>query len=265
MQRRAAAGYVAFFLVIAVGAYGLAVTAESPDITLEDPEYDIEEGEQFEIEGITYTLTEVTFEDGAYEGTVEWNTTVEEEEAWEHGQEIEYQGTDYEVVLSNATDPDEFGLREVPGDDVDVIGDGDDRYVRVEQDGEEELIRIQDYEPLDRQTFAVGDQFEYEDNEVTVAEVTDEEVLIQWEDVVTEDLTAREGLTIAQFSEDQEYIAHFTEADRLQLTTDHESYNAQAADQVYFEERTNGLTVATIMASLTAMLLIGMAYLPRKE
>jgi len=34
MQRRAAAGYVALFLVIAVGAYGLAATAESPEITL---------------------------------------------------------------------------------------------------------------------------------------------------------------------------------------------------------------------------------------
>jgi len=265
MQRRAAAGYVALFLVIAVGAYGLAVTAESPEITLEDPEYDVEEGDQFEAEGVTYTLTEVTRDDGVPTGTLEWNITVDEEESWEHGEVIEYQEADYEVLIPNETDPSEFMLREEPGDDVEVVGEGDDRVIRVEEDGEEEFIPIGEYEPLDRQIFAEGDAIEYNEHDATVAEVTEDEVRIEWTEEATDDLTLREGLEVAQLSEDQTYIAHFTASDRLQLTTDHESYNEQADEIAYFNERTDGLTVATILSGLTAFLLIGMSYLPRKE
>ncbi|QSG01569.1 hypothetical protein [Natranaeroarchaeum sulfidigenes] len=265
MQRRAAAGYVALFLVIAVGAYGLAVTAESPEITLEDPEYDVEEGDQFEAEGVTYTLTEVTRDDGVPTGTLEWNITVDEEESWEHGDVIEYQESDYEVLIPNETDPSEFTLREEPGDDLDVRGEGDDRVIRVEEDGEEEFVPIDEYEPLDRQTFAEGDAIEYDEHDATVAEVTEDEVRIEWTEEATDDLTLREGLEVAQLSEDQTYIAHFTAGDRLQLTSDHESYNEQADEIAYFEERTDGLTVATILSGLTAFLLVGMAYLPRKE
>lgn len=265
MQRRAAAGYVALFLVIAVGAYGLVATAESPEITLEDPEYDIEEGEEFDAEGVTYTLTEVNTEDGAPVGTLEWEITTDQQEAWAHGDQVEYQDGDYEVVIPDADDPTSFTLREVPGDDVEVTGEGDDRIVRVEEDGEEQLIPIDEYGPLDRQTFTEGDAIQYQDADATVGEVTADEVLIEWTEPATEDLTVREGLEVVQFSEDQSYIAHFTANDRLQLTTDHESYNAQTDEIAYFEERSNGLTVATIISGLAAMLLVGMAYLPRKE
>lgn len=265
MQRRAAAGYVALFLVIAVGAYGLAVTAESPEITLEDPEYDIEEGDQFEVEGVTYTLTEVMRDDGVPTGTLEWQIAVDESESWEHGEVIEYQEADYEVLIPNETNPSEFTLREAPGDDLDVRGEGEDRLIGVEEDGEEEFIPIDEYEPLDRQTFAEGDAIEYDGHDATVAEVTEDEVLIEWTEEATDDMTLREGLEVAQLSEDQTYIAHFTADDRLQLTADHESYNEQADEIAYFNERTNGLTVATILSGLTAFLLVGMAYLPRKE
>jgi len=265
MQRRAAAGYVALFLVIAVGAYGLAATAESPEITLEDPEYDVTVGDQFEAEGQTYTLAEVNTEDGTPVGTLEWNITEDQSETLAHGDEIEYQGGDYEVLVPNGTDASEFTLREVPGDDVGVTGEGDDRIIRVQEDGEEQLIPIDEYEPLDRQTFAEGDGIEYQEFNATVGEVAEEEVVIQWSEQVTEDLAVREGLEVVQISEDQTYMAHFTAEDRLQLTSNKERYNEEADRVAYFEERTNGMTVATIISGLAALLLVAMAYLPRKE
>jgi len=60
-------------------------------------------------------------------------------------------------------------------------------------------------------------------------------------------------------------MAHFTAEDRLQLTSNKERYNEEADRVAYFEERTNGMTVATIISGLAALLLVAMAYLPRKE
>lgn len=279
MQRRAAAVYVALFLVIAVGAYAFAAAAESPEIAIEDPEYALSEGDEFEIEGETYTVTEIGLEESEGDGhgggggpaemtaTIEWNITTEEEEPWENGDEVEVSGTEYEVVVPDQEEPDQFTLREVPGDDLTVVEDEDEnRYVVIEDDqGEQQLVPIEEYDGLERTTLSEGDTVQYNDQEATVTTISADGVLVEWTEEDTDDVTAREGLEIDQFSEEQTYVAHLTHDGELQLTSDVESYQAQADDIEYFEQRTDGLTIVTILSGVTAGFLIMLAYLPRRE
>lgn len=69
MQRRAAAAYVAIFLVITVGSYGAVATASPPPIDVQ-AEYEFQQGSSQTIDGTTYTAAEL---DGtAAEATLEW-------------------------------------------------------------------------------------------------------------------------------------------------------------------------------------------------
>ena len=91
MQRRAAAIYFVFFLVIGAGAFGYmsVAGAQPPAVSLEDPAYTVSDGELFTVDGREYTLAEITAEsteEGEIErdGTLEWtnesgaNATTEE-------------------------------------------------------------------------------------------------------------------------------------------------------------------------------------------
>ena len=272
--------YVAFFLVIAVGAYGYAAAAESPEITVENPDYDLAEGDEFEINGTTYTVASLAEEEsgGGHGGgghaeltaTIEWNTTVEESEEWAPGPDnaVEYQGGEYEVILPNESDPTQFTLREMPGDNLTVFTNDDgNRVVEVQRDGETEYVPIDEYEGLERLTFAEGDAIQYNEEDATVADVTNESVTLQWQTEQTEDVSLTEGATTEQIG-DQEYVAHFPHAEeepRVQLSSDLEAYNEQAEELEFFEERTNGLTMVTLLSTIAGLLLLAMAYLPRRE
>jgi hypothetical protein len=277
MQRRAAAVYVAFLLVIAVGAYTFAAAAESPEITVENPEYGLSEGDEFDVNGTTYTVAKLGEESsgGGHGGggeaeltaTIEWNVSAEESEDWAPGpgNAIEYQGGNYEVIIPNETDPTQFTLREMPGDDLTVYENSDgNRVVEVQRDGETEYVPLDEYEALERITVAENQSIQYNDQNATVTEVTNESVTVQWQVQETEDVSLTEGATTEQIS-DEELVAHFPDHSTLELSSDLESYNDQAEDKEFFEQRTNGLTMAAILAGITAFLLLAMAYLPRRE
>lgn len=79
MQRRAAAIYAAFFVVIALGAGAMYATASPSPITVEDPEYELTEGDQIEVDGNSYQVTEVNPDANATFASAEGNESTLEE------------------------------------------------------------------------------------------------------------------------------------------------------------------------------------------
>ncbi len=59
MQRRAAAAYVVFFLVLAAGSYAVIATATAPTVTVEDPNHSLSEGDPLEAGDRTYTVAAI--------------------------------------------------------------------------------------------------------------------------------------------------------------------------------------------------------------
>lgn len=278
MQRRAAAVYTALFLVIAVGAFAFAGAAQEPAITIEDPEYNLSEGDEFEINGTTYTVASVGMTEagggghggggGAHlEATIEWNVTEEGGEEWTTGPDnaVEYNDGEYEVVIENATDVSAFTLREMPGDDVTVYTDDDgNRVVEVEQDGETRIVPIEEYQGLQRFNFSEGDPIQYDGQDATVDNVSNGSVQITWTQEATEDVALAEGDTTDQIG-DRTFVAHFPTDSAVMLTTDVEAYTQQADQQSFFHDRTDGLLMISFLSGATGFVLLGMAYLPRRE
>jgi len=167
MQRRAAAIYFVFFLVIGAGAYGLIQTAEEPTISLDgDTAYSA--GDQ------------VTFGDRAWEvaeadtgsGELAWvnesavvSTTIDNgsevpvtdvrwsdqsarmEQVFEAGSTVQYNGSEYEVSVNESAGSFTLAL----ASDASV-----------------------------NESYAVGDTVTYRGNEATVTSVTGEAATIVW-------------------------------------------------------------------------------------
>ncbi|GAA0665521.1 hypothetical protein GCM10009020_08250 [Natronoarchaeum mannanilyticum] len=270
--------YTALFLVIAVGAFAFAGAAQEPAITVEDPEYNFSEGDEFEINGTTYAVTSVGMTEpsggghggggGAHmEATIEWNVTEQGSAELATGPDnaIEYNDGEYEVVIENATNVSEFTLRQMPGDDVTVYTNDDgERVVEVQQDGETQIIPIDEYQGLQRFNFSEGDAIQYDGQNATVGNVTNGSVQLSWSEEVTEDVTLTEGGTTEEFG-DETLVAHFPTDSSVVLSTNVDAYNEQADQQSFFHDRTDGLLMISFLSGATGFILLGMAYLPRRE
>jgi len=270
--------YTALFLVIAVGAFAFAGAAQEPAITVDDPEYNLTEGDEFEINGTTYTAASIGMTEasggghggggGAHmEATIEWNVTEESGEEWTTGPDnaVEYNDGEYEVVIENATNVSEFTLRETPSDNVTVYTNDDgDRVVEVPQDGETQIVPIDEYQGLERFQFSEGDSLQYDGQDATVGNVSNGTVQISWTQEATEDVALSEGGTTDQLG-DQTFVAHFPNENSVMLSTDVDAYTEQADQQSFFHDRTDGLLMISFLSSATAFILLGMAYLPRRE
>ncbi|QLG60952.1 hypothetical protein [Halorarum salinum] len=62
MQRRAAAIYVAFFLVVGAVSFSLIATASAPELSFENPEHELGQGDTFTVDGTEYTVASIDAE-----------------------------------------------------------------------------------------------------------------------------------------------------------------------------------------------------------
>ncbi|QPV64591.1 hypothetical protein I7X12_08255 [Halosimplex litoreum] len=167
MQRRAAAIYFVFFLVIGAGAYGLIQTVEEPTISLEgDTAYSA--GDTVEFGDRTWEVAEADTDSGELawvnesavvsttidNGTevpvtdVRWSDqSARMEQVFEAGSTTEYNGSDYEVSVNESAGSFTLAL----ASDASV-----------------------------NESYAVGDTVTYEGNEATVTSVTGEAATIVW-------------------------------------------------------------------------------------
>jgi len=264
MQRRAAAVSVALFLLLAAGSYTLIGAAQQPAVSLEDPDYAVSQGEERTIAGTSYNFSSVS--DGS--ATATWvNESARYTETWAANDTVAIDGQNFTVAGLNESEG-VFELREVQEVDRPTVEQDGTTYVVIEDGENRTLVPRENYLPEQEVVeYEVGDGIDYDgnENETTVAAVSEEEVTVEWfaPDTIEVEFGEGENTTIG----DTAYLAHFETVDGesvLQLTTDYEDYHSDVDAQEQFHERTNGLWGVVIMASLAAALVVMLAFLPSR-
>ena len=264
MQRRWAAICLAFFLVMAAGAYGVSAVAEEPALDLEGDTY--QDNDTFDVGDTTYT---VAVEGGS--GSLTYNETVENEETLDDGSEVEYANGTYNLTIEDAENPSRFALTEVF--DVEAILQNDpevDNQTYEAEDGTQ-FVRYRDgsTEPLeeylpepDQETFSEGDTIEQGGETKTVDNVSAESVTLTWETEEEQSATLAHGENVT--IDDTTYVATFPDENTVRLSEDVEEYQRQAENQEYFQERMSGLNYVVLFSLFTSFLLAALAFLPRR-
>lgn len=266
MQRRWAAIYLAFFLVMAGSAYTVMAVAEEPAINIEGDTY--QAGDSFEVDGTTYTVSEIA--EG--EGTVEYNTTEGQETAFGNNSVVEYQGDAYNVTIESAEEPDSFTLTQEF--DVEAILQNDsqvDNQTYTREDGTE-FVRYENgtTQPLDeylpepnQEAFSVGDSIEHAGTTKTVDTVSSSEAVLTWEETTTASIGLEEG-GVVEIGGTQ-YVATFPNNETVLLSQDVEGYEQVADNREYFDERISGINYVMIFSLAAAFILVAAAFMPRRE
>ena len=266
MQRQAAAVFGAFFLVLALGSYGMIAVASPPSITVEDPDHRVSNGGEFTAGGVTYTA-EVS--DGR--ATLSWTVPDTAYDAtWEEGDVVAFQGTNYTVSMPDRAEPDEVELTEVrpvPEGVETTELDGTEYAVLEDDDGTRELVPLDEYltevhGPAEVRTLALGESYSYQGNQSTLEAVTNESATLTWTAPGTMEERLAEGDEIELGGE--RYVAHFPDGSTLVLDSDVEAYAAEQAVLDTYDERINGLWGVSILSALSALLLVSLSYLPSR-
>ena len=284
MQRRAAALYFALFLVIGAGSFGYiqTVDAQQPTISLDAQSYS--QNDILTVDGRTYVVSEISAENASEaEGTLTWtNQSAQETATLENGSDATYQNESWQVQIANTSDVSQFALQEnlnvsaiLANDDrVDnqtVTRNGQDQVVFTANDT---LVPLQEYlrEPQTT-TFSEGESFNYTTEDGTVQPTTIDDVAgnvstpsvtLVWETTQENTVSLAEGANVT-LADGQTRVVHFTDAGKVQLSTDIAAYQEQTKQQDYFDERKKGLWGVSIISFLTAIILLATAYLPVKD
>ena len=287
MQRRAAAIYFVFFLVVGAAAYayiGVAQSSQQPGFNLDGTT--LESNESTTIDGTEYTVAEVGHASGGGGGhggggggalvaTLEWtNESARQTATFENGSTVTYQGGSYTVVVPNASEPSSFTLREEQNVSAILANDSavenslatknDTEYVVYRENNS--LVPASEYLPApDTQQFSTGDSFQYEGTQTTVAEVTSSEVTLEWTGPVDRSEELQEGTNVT-LANGQQYFAHFPSDHAVSLVPvdQYDDYQNTVSKREYFNERMNGLWGVVIVSGSAAFLVLSMAYLPHR-
>ncbi|MGQ4557621.1 hypothetical protein [Halobellus sp. GM3] len=267
MQRRAAAIYVALFIIIGAASYSLVATAQTPEIEFSNPAYELTQGDQFQVGEQTYTVSSVS------DGTGELQYTEESARytvSWENDSTQTLGDEEWRVIVESGEDPSAFTLREEinetailqndPNASDETVTQDDERYVVI--DGSE-LVPASEYFPdPETRAYAEGDTVQYEGNATTVDSVTADSVVLAWEAPRTSTVALEDNANVTLGEET--FLAHFADGSTLQLVDDFDSYNRQTAEIDRVNTYENGLWGVSILSFLTSVFLLGFAYLPSR-
>lgn len=185
----------------------------------------------------------------------------------------------YRVLIPNETtvtdngtevsDPDSFTFLEEPNVTALLVSDPAvyDRTVVVEDTPSivyrenNTTVPVVSYLPEpERRTFTEGDRFTYRGTEVTVDNVTLDEVPLEWFAPREHEIALEEGANITLNG--RAYVVHFVDEHEVLLSRDRAGYQRALDRRDYFHERMNGLKGVAMLSGLTALLIVGLAYLP---
>lgn len=176
MQRRAAAAYLALFLVVCAGAYAVIGVAEKPAVELDSEPYT--EGDQLTVDQRVYDVTGVsggtgelqwTDSDAIETNTLENNTNVSwqtvtwaerevDETTLDAGSTLEYNGSFYRVGVNASTDPPTMTLARATDESINETFEVGDT-VSVTLDGQFLPDRTVSEITSSSATLAVGDDY----------------------------------------------------------------------------------------------------------
>jgi hypothetical protein len=237
MQRRAAAIYFVFFLVVGAGAYayiGVAEQSHQPQYQLDGTT--VESEGNATIDSTQYTLSKISHSEGghgsggALVADLKWtNESFTFTDTIENNSTVDIENESYQVVIANETGVSTFTLRQ--------------------NDSTRE--------------FAEGDTFPYEGNDATVTNVTAAAVQLEWTGSKEQSVELGEGQNVT-LANGQQYFAHFAGEEEVKIVPSgqYDDY-AQTTDERHtFDERVNGLWGIVIVSFLSALTVLSTAYLP---
>jgi hypothetical protein len=177
MQRRVAAIYFAFFLVMGASAYSVIVVAEEPAIDLEGESYS--EGGTFAVDGREYVVAGLNASGGGEEGGGEASATLE----WtnESARYAATLGNNSTVSPARASFPGQRAVHTATLAEGDtVIFNGSETTVSIPDVGSPSNFSLGG--PATQVTFEYNDTLDYRGNATTVAAITPGEVRLIWGD-----------------------------------------------------------------------------------
>jgi hypothetical protein len=284
MQRRAAAIYIALFLVIGAGSYALIATAQQPTVALESPEFRLSQGDDFTVDSRTYTASELSAsaEGGgggsaasiSRQATFSWtNESARQTAELSNGTTVPYQGTNYTVLTPNSSNETTFTLRETvnrtailqddPNAENQLATQNGQKFVVVTENGSRTLIPPEEYfEQPATETVAEGDSFDYEGNTTTVGAVGTEAVTLEWYGPEKMSVTVGSGSNVT-FA-DQQYLAFMPTNDTVVLENTYDDYRSDNQNITEFQERTSGLWGVVILSGAAVVFIAMLAFLPSR-
>ena len=281
MQRRAAAIYFVFFLVVGAGAYayiGVAEQTHQPQFELDGTT--IESEGAGAIGGAQYNLSEITHTEGGGHGgggalvsELSWtNESYRYTGAISNNSTTTIENDSYRVVVPNESGVSQFTLQAEQNVTAILRNDSAVENEPATQNGtryvvyrENSTLRpLGEYLPEPETiTFAEGETFPYEGNDATIANVTTSEVRFEWAASTENSVELQEGQNVT-LANGQQYFAHFHHHESVEVIPV-EQYGefAQTNDErSTFNERLNGLWAIVIISGTAAVLMLGSAYLP---
>ena len=283
MQRRAAAGYFVFFLVVSVAAYAYIGVAESqrPAVSLEGEA--LTNDSSFTSDGMTYTASNIHLSSGDDHGgggsmvaDLTWtNESWVYTETIDNGSELTRDNTTYLVTTSNESETMTLTeqqnvsalLQSDPAVDDSLATQGGTDYVVYSENDNQVLLSEWLPEP-ETQTYAVGDSYTYAASsgpqQTTITSITESTATVEWVAPKDRSVELSEGgnVTLA----DGEYFAHFPDHSSVLVASvdQYPAYQETLSRQDYFHERKNGFWGITILSGIASVLMLGMAYLPNR-
>jgi hypothetical protein len=284
MQRRAAAIYVALFVVLGAASYGVIATATAPTVGFDDPDHRLAEGDQFSAGDRQYTVSAIEAETSggghggaatvSRSGALAWtNDSARYTQTWDNDSTVTYQDETYRVLVASGDDPSSFDLREeinrtaILQDDPAVRNEtvtvNDTEYVVRESNGTRSLTRASDYFPTPATTeFDEGKALQFRGNETTVATVASDGVTVAWTAPRTNTVEVDHASNVTVG--DTRFFAYFPDNGTMVLESDYEAYERQTQEIDTYRTYRNGLWGVSVASFATAILLLGMAYMPSR-
>ena len=282
MQRRAAAAYFLFFLVVSVAAYAYIGVAESqrPEVQLDGQE--LTNDSTFTAGGQTYTVSNIHMSGGggghggggSMAADLSWtNNSSQYTATIAPGSTVMQDNTTYNVTTANGTMTFTAQqnvtalLREDDAVDDTLVTQEGTRYVRYQQNNSIRPLDAWLPEP-ETVTYTTGDQYVYAaeggSQTTTITNVNESSATVEWTAPRQRTAELSEGGNVTL--EDGRYFAHFPDHSTVQVVSvdQYPQYQATLGDQSYFNERKNGLWAISILSGIASVLLLGMAYLPTR-
>ena len=285
MQRRAAAAYFLFFLVVSVAAYAYIGVAESqrPEVDLDGQA--LTNDSTFTSGGQTYTVSNVHMSGGggghgggggAMAADLSWtNNSSQYTATIEAGSTTTLDNTTYNVSVDDATSTlvltAEQNVTQLLQEDSAVYDSlatrEGERFVVYRANNSTQSLQEWLPEP-ETVTYTTGDQYPYQaeggTQTTTLTNVTGSSATVEWTAPRQRTVELSEGGNVTL--EDDRYFTHFPDHSTVQIVSvdQYSQYQETLAGQTYFHERKNGLWGISILSGIASVLMLGMAYLPNR-
>ena len=288
MQRRAAAIYVAFFVIVGAASFSLIATASAPQLSFDNPDHRLSQNDTFTVGDQQYTVSGISAEmegggGGGHggggqaslvrSGTLEYtNESARYTVEWANGSSVTYDGQSWAVSTDNGSGTvtlvEEVDRTAILANDDSVENETttvDGQEYVVERSGDNRtLIPADEYFPApETREFGVGDEVDgVENTTATVASVTAEAATLEYFAPQTNEISVANHANVTVGS--TTYFAHFPDNSTMVLTQEFDTYEQYEEETAMQTTMTNGLWGVTILSGVSAFFLVGLAYMPSR-